>query len=33
MYVVGRIEEKCSVELELPPDYKIACGLEKTGQA
>ena len=32
MYVLGRIEEKCSIELELPADYEIACGLEKTGK-
>ena len=33
MYVcVGRMEEECSIELELPPDYEIACGLEKTGK-
>ena len=31
MYVVGRMEEECSVELDVPPDYKIACGLEKIG--
>ena len=29
LYVVGRMEEECIVELELPLDYEIACGLEK----
>ena len=32
MYVVGRMEEECSIELELPADYEIASGLEKTGK-
>ncbi len=32
MYVVGRIEEECNVELDVPADYEIACGLEKTGK-
>ena len=29
MYVVDRIKEACTVELEVPEDYKIACSLEK----
>ncbi len=32
LYVVGRMEEECSIELEVPADYEIACGLEKTGK-
>ena len=32
LYVVGRMEEECIVKLELPPDYELACGLEKTGK-
>ncbi len=29
MYVPERIYEACSVQLSLPPDYQIACGLLK----
>jgi len=29
MYVVDRINEECTIELEVPEDYKIACSLEK----
>mgnify|MGYP001158532873 FL=1 len=32
LYVVGRMEEECSIDLELPSDYEIACGLEKTAK-
>ena len=32
MYLVERIEEECIIELKLPADYEIACGLEKTGK-
>ena len=29
MYVVDRIEEECTIELEVPEDYEIACSLQK----
>lgn len=32
MYVVGRLEEECIIELELPADYELACGLDQTSK-
>tara|TARA_B100000900_G_C20574158_1_gene714593 strand:+ start:70 stop:1773 length:1704 start_codon:yes stop_codon:yes gene_type:complete len=32
LYVLGRMDEQCTIELEVPSDYEIACGLEKTGK-
>ena len=32
MYVEGRMNEECMIEVELPTDYEIACGLKKTGK-
>lgn len=29
MYLVGRENEECIIELEVPDDYALACGLEK----
>ena len=29
MYLVGRENEECIIELEVPDDYVLACGLEK----
>jgi len=31
MYLPGREHEACSVKLEIPKDYQIACGLPKKG--
>lgn len=32
MYVVDRINEGCTVSLDLPPAYQVFCGLEQKGQ-
>ena len=29
LFAEGRLEEKCRVELKLPDDYEVACGLQK----
>ena len=31
MYVVGRENSACQLELEIPSDYKIACGMKMNG--
>ena len=31
LYTEGRIDEPCQIELDLPPDFEIACGLKKQG--
>ncbi len=33
LYVLGREYESCTVELKIPDNYKIACGLTKKGTA
>lgn len=30
MYVEGRMEEACTIELDVPADYELACGLQHT---
>ncbi|WP_234736472.1 M61 family metallopeptidase [Tellurirhabdus bombi] len=31
LYAEGRLHERCTVELGIPDDWQIACGLKKTG--
>ncbi len=31
LYMEGRLEVPCEIELHVPPDYTIACGLESAG--
>jgi predicted metalloprotease with PDZ domain len=30
LYVEGRLDEKCTVELHMPKNYRIACGIPET---
>lgn len=30
LFTEGRLEEECFIDLQLPADYQIACGLEET---
>jgi predicted metalloprotease with PDZ domain len=32
MFIPGREDEKCSINLKVPNDYKIACGMKQKGK-
>jgi predicted metalloprotease with PDZ domain len=29
VYIEGRINEPCHIDLQIPPDYKVACGMKR----